>query len=310
MIAAIADAPFLVYTQDAPSGLAGTIGVQVLDAHDNVVIARTTTDITELTPGSGIYQWSCGAAPATPGPYVVVWDTGQLPAQFRSELLQVTPGCAYVPPGNLSAVADLTDLAVLVPWARRACEGPYGPPTGRPELADDVLYPMVADACSEIILYSGSLFGHQLNVTARDPIAGYPTQWCTDQVLDQWESAVVICQLALDYWRFLYRDVKTSLSIANEGTEYSYTLSATVIGGYLKQLASDRDKAIAGLRAHNIVLDRYASNIRVRDQATVAMLEWWSTNTFDSAGGIPGGQEAYVLPAIGLPWSSGWSGGW
>lgn len=308
MISAIASAPFLAYAEGAPTGLVDTIGVQVRDPADNIVIARTTDGITEIIAGAGAYQFE-GTAPATPGPYVLVWDTGGTTPQYSTELFQVTPGSPFAPPGDPTTVADLTDLAVLIPWARRACEGPYGPPDGKQSLADDVVYPMIADACSEIILFSGSLFGHQLNVTMRDPIAGYPTQWKTNAVLNQWECAVIICQLALDYWRFLFRDTKTSVSIKNEGTEYTYTMSAQVIGGYIKQLAADRDKALDGLRAHNIILDRYASNIRVRDQATVALLEWWDTNSGDSAGGLPGGQEAFVVPAIGLPWSSGWSGG-
>lgn len=303
MISAIADAPFVAYTEDAPTGLVGTIGVQIKDATDATVLARTTAHIIEVVADSGVYQYN-GTAPEAPGPYVLIWDTGGVTPSYATELFQVTPGSAYVPEGDVTTVADLTDLAVLIPWARRACEGPYGPPAGQVTLADDVVYPMIADACSEIILFSGSLFGHCLAVTARDPLAGYPTQWKTDEVLNQWEGAVIICQTALDYWRFLFRDTKTTLAIKNEGTEYSYTMSAQVIGGYLRQLASDRDKAIDGLRAHNIVLDRYASNIRVRDQATVAVLEWWDTNSPDaSGGGMPGGQEAAVVP-----WTPGWSG--
>lgn len=308
MIATIADAAFQAYAENAPTGLVGTIGVTLMDSHDTVVQPRTTENIVEMAPGSGVYQYT-GTAPDAPGPYLLLWDTGGDAPAYSSELMQVDPGSPYAPPGSPTTVADLTDLAVLIPWARRACEGPYGPPSGQQSMPDEVVYPMIADACSEIILYSGSLFGHRLEVTARDPIAGYPTQWKTDKVLNQWESAVIICQLALDYWRFLFRDTKTSVKIANEGTSYEYTVSANVIGGYLKQLAADRDKALNGLREHNPVLDQWASVIRVRDPATVALLEWWSTNPRDAAGGLPGGQEAFVVPAIGLPWSAGWSGG-
>lgn len=308
MISAIAAAPFVAYSESGPSGLAGQMGVTIMDSKDNVIVPRTTDGVTEVATGSGVYQYT-GTAPATPGPYVIMWDTGGEPPVFATELFQVTPGSAFVPEGDVTTVADLTDLAVLIPWARRACEGPYGPPPNYSELADDVLYPRIADACSEIILYSGSLFGHQLNVTARDPLAGYPTQWKTEAVLNQWEGAVVISQVALDYWRFLLRDMRTQVSIKNEGTEYGYTVSANVLTQYIKQLQDDRNRALDGLRFHNPVLDRYASNIRVRDVGTVAMLEWWDTNQFDQAGGMPGGQEAYTVPAIALPWSGGWRGG-
>lgn len=192
---------------------------------------------------------------------------------------------------------DLTDLNVTVPRARRACEGPFGAPNGLPSLTDGQLYAMVADACSEIILFTGSLFGHQLKVTARDVDAGYPTAWSTEVMLDEWEVALIITQTALDYYFHVFRDMKTSESIKNEGTEWSFTLSANVLRGYLDSLKEQRDMAMAGLQKHHPLMDRFASNIRVRDQATVAMLEWWARDTV-SGNGIPGGQEAYVVPYV------------
>ncbi len=304
MIEATAGASALAYAEDAPSGLVGTIGYTVKDEHDVTAIARTTSGIVEVVAGSGVYQ-ATFVVPLTPGPYVFVWDTGGMTPVYSTELMQVTPGTAYVPAGSITSVSDLTDLAVLVPWGRRACEGPYGPPQGKATLADSTVYPMLADAASEIILFSGNLFGQQLNVTGRDPVMGYPVQWKTDRVLTQWEGAVIICQVALDYWRFLFRDMQISGSIKNEGTEYEWAISANVIRDYLKVLQTERDRALVGLQLHHPVLDRYASNIRVRDQATVTLLEWWSSETTSMGGGLPGGQEAAVIP-----WTAGWSGGW
>jgi len=122
-------------------------------------------------------------------------------------------------------------------------------------------------------------------------------------MLTEWESAVVICQVGLDYWRFIFRDMRVSESIKNEGTEWSYQLSANVIRDYLTHLQAERDLALKGLRGWHWVADRYASNIRIRDQATVAILEWWSTNIADRVPGLPGGQEAAVIP-----WTPGYSG--
>jgi hypothetical protein len=302
MLGAVVDQAFTAYTEEGVTGLVGTIGLTIQDEQGNVVAPRTVNGIAETPAGSGVYAYT-GVAPLVEGSYLLVWDTGGGNPQYFREFLQVA--AIVSEDDSLETTADLTDLMVLVPWAKRACEGPYGAPLGLGELQNAQLYPMVADACSEIILLSGSLFGHELSVKARDLTGGFPTAWRTDTVLNQWEGAVIITQVALDYLRFLYRDMKTSLSIANEGTEYSYTLSASVIAAYLKQLQSDRDRAIDGLRAHNVVLDRYASNIRVRDQATVAILEWWDTNEFDGLGGsgLPGGQEAAVIP-----WTPGWSG--
>lgn len=306
MISAVASSAFVALTEEPTTpGLVGTLGVQIRDALDNVVEARTTAGIVEVVAGSGIYRFA-GTAPALPGAYVLVWDTGGVTPIYSSELMQVQPGSGYTPVGDITTVADLSDLAVLVPWARRACEGPFGPPAGLGTLLDSQLYPMVADACAEIILFSGSLFGHTLVVAGRDPVAGYPIQWKTSEVLDQWEAAIVICQVALDYYFHVFRDMKTSETITNEGTEWSYTLSANVIRSYVQSLQDQRDLALAGLKKHHPVIDRYASNIRVRDQATVAMLEWWDNKSPGVGGaGIPGGQEAAVIP-----WTPGWSGGW
>jgi hypothetical protein len=201
---------------------------------------------------------------------------------------------------------DLTDLIVLVPKARRYCEGPYGSPENRPPLEESQLYAMVADGCADIIMASGSLFGHSLIVKERDARIGFPTKWQTDVLLDEWEGSVIITQTALNYFFFCFRELKTSQAIKNEGTEWQYTLSVNIIRDYINTLKSQRDLALEGLMKHHPVLDRFASNIRVRDQATVAILEWWDNVSPGLSGGVgmPGGQEAAVIP-----WTPGWSGG-
>lgn len=198
---------------------------------------------------------------------------------------------------------DLTDLMVMVPRARRYIEGPYGAPFARTPLQDSQIYDMVADACADVILFAGSLFGHQLIVKARDPTEGFPIAWQTDVVLQEWEVSLITAQVALNYYFFVFRDLKTSEGIKNEGTEWTYTISVNVIRDYLDELQNRRDMALKGLRGWHPTLDRYASNIRIRDQATVAILEWWSTNIADRVPGLPGGQEAAVIP-----WTPGWSG--
>lgn len=196
------------------------------------------------------------------------------------------------------------DLRVVVPRARRYCEGPYGPPQGKSKLLDSQLYEMVADACGDIILYTGTLFGHKLTVTSRDSRVGFPTGWATEKPLEEWEAALITAQCALNYFFFVFRDMKISSAIRNEGTEYTWSLSANVIRDYIASLRQARDLAITGLMRHHPVLDRFASNIRVRDQATVAVLEWWDHNSIRTvAPGLPGGQEAAVVP-----WTPGWSG--
>jgi hypothetical protein len=266
------------------------LSVTAPDGTETVTVAASDgTNIVNDAPG----LYHAVLQPTQIGVYSWRWlgdETAQGAAEGTFEVWSI-----YVAPNT---PPDLTDLRVLVPRAIRACEGPYGPPSGRPALAEDVVYPMVADACGEIILVAGTLFGHELNVTKRDPIVGYPTEWATDTALTEWESAAIICQLGLDYWRFLFRDMKVSETIKNEGTEWSYTLSANAIRDYLSYLKSERDLALKALQGFHPIIDRYASNIRVRDQATVTVLEWWSTNIADRVPGLPGGQEAAVVPWV------------
>lgn len=198
---------------------------------------------------------------------------------------------------------DLTDLKVLVPRARRKIEGPWGNPGNRPPLSDTQVYEMVGDAVGEVVMHSGSFFHHELLVKARDPLGGFPTAWKTDTALSEYEAAIITAQVALNYYFYLFRDMKISETVQNEGTMWTYELSANVIRNYLESLRDERDKAIEGLRINVPVLDRFASNIRVRDQATVAVLEWWA-GSYDqggAAGGLPGGQEAAVVPVFFPP---------
>lgn len=61
-----------------PTGLAGTIGVRIIDATGTAIVARTTTGITEPIASSGFYVASIDltALPASPAPghYFVFWD--------------------------------------------------------------------------------------------------------------------------------------------------------------------------------------------------------------------------------------------
>jgi hypothetical protein len=61
-----------------PSGLAGTIGVRIIDSAGTATVARRTTGITEPIASSGFYVASIdltalSSAPA-PGHYFVFWD--------------------------------------------------------------------------------------------------------------------------------------------------------------------------------------------------------------------------------------------
>lgn len=74
----------------APSGLVGTIGVQITDGAV-VVSPRTTSGIVELPANSGVYVATL-TAPSDAGDYDVVFDTGGESPVFASEDLIVSGG--------------------------------------------------------------------------------------------------------------------------------------------------------------------------------------------------------------------------
>ena len=67
---------FEATVQGFASGLVGTLGVRILDNIGGTTVARKTTDIRELIPGSGSYS-AVLTAPAVPADYSILWDDGQ-----------------------------------------------------------------------------------------------------------------------------------------------------------------------------------------------------------------------------------------
>lgn len=87
-----------------PSGLEGTIGVQIRDNTGAVVLARTTAGIVEEEiggVGTGVYRVTL-TAPGEAGQYTVMWDTGVVtPSNVGIDQLVVTS----------SAVIDVLPIA-------------------------------------------------------------------------------------------------------------------------------------------------------------------------------------------------------
>lgn len=67
--------PFTCVCTGFATGLAGTIGVTLLDANGSTVTARRTAGITEITNITGAYKTTV-IAPGTPALYLVDWDDG------------------------------------------------------------------------------------------------------------------------------------------------------------------------------------------------------------------------------------------
>lgn len=100
--------PFNTALVGAPTGLVGTVGVQIVDEDDgSVVLARTTAGIIEIGV-SGIYTATL-TAPAAGGSYLVVWDTG-VASPSTTAVDNLTVNALGSPPVNPTPTPDLISL--------------------------------------------------------------------------------------------------------------------------------------------------------------------------------------------------------
>lgn len=134
----------------------------------------------------------------------------------------------------------LESIRVLVPRVRRAVEG-----VGQPAvLSDDQLKDLVADSIANILLFTGGVFGKQLLVTARDPITNVPTEYATSEPLSLAEGSVVAFEAALQQCFIALREMKISETLRDEGQEWSYQVSPTLLRDQIAYLQAQRDKAL------------------------------------------------------------------
>ena len=135
---------FEAQLDNAPTGLTGTIGVQVIDTPGTtVLVPRTTAGIAEVPAGSGLYAAPL-TAPTTQGTYSVVWDTGGASPQYAREELRVVSNPPTIPaPGGYCSPDDV-----------RNALAPDGDPDGTlgtaASLSDDQLDGSIADGAAEI----------------------------------------------------------------------------------------------------------------------------------------------------------------
>jgi hypothetical protein len=101
------------YLSQAPPGLVGTLGFQIIDSDGTVVAPRTTAGIVELIAGSGEYR-ARFISPAAHGEYRIEWDTAGATPRFGGEALHVgvlpTPADDSLP-GWAPTVQDIADLS-------------------------------------------------------------------------------------------------------------------------------------------------------------------------------------------------------
>lgn len=179
------------------------------------------------------------------------------------------------------------DISEIVPRVQRAVEGVH---TDNWELSFGEAYIVTADACSDILLYSGSVFGSKLIVTARDGTTNAPTNFGTMNQLEPDEMAVIAAQAALSYFYHRFKDQKVSETIADEASNWSYSLSPALLVAQLKLLQDTRDKALEAVEARNGGMDSYVSFLAVRDVSVSRFIEPW----------VWGHPEGYGLGAGGL----------
>lgn len=182
----------------------------------------------------------------------------------------------------MAEVTDLRDTRVLIPRVRRSIEGPdeagFGGSAGTPDLTDDEVNALVADAVADVILYSGghSVFGYILEIAERDDYYMAPTAYRTDTEMSLEAQSVIAAQAALNHFTHTLKTLKTSERIADEGQEWEYQIGATVLTEQIKGLREDRDKALKALAGNNVVAEDYINFLAVRDSYTDSLIEPWS----------------------------------
>lgn len=176
-------------------------------------------------------------------------------------------------------VEDLRDTRVLIPRVRRRLEGPIG--TGSANVAaseynDDQVNAMIADAVADVILYSGGLWDHKLEVTARDDVYQSPIAWLIEPVLTEDEASIIEAQAALNFFFFDLKALKVSETMKDEATEWSYSLSANALLEYLKTIRKLRDEAIDRIKKSEAPAEGWINYLAVRDQTTDRLIEPWA----------------------------------
>ena len=95
------------------TGLAGTLGVRVIDGAGNTTTARVTTGIVEYPAGSGIYTATL-TAPTTAGQYSILFDDGSGVFLDPVDLVVTYSSAVSVPTGTeYVTVADLKSALAL-----------------------------------------------------------------------------------------------------------------------------------------------------------------------------------------------------
>lgn len=176
-------------------------------------------------------------------------------------------------------VSDLRDVRTLIPRVRRALDGPaaMSPLADATTLSDEEVTATIADAIADILLYTGgsTVFGHILEVVARDPFYLAPVAWRTDTELSLAEGSVVAAQAAINFFFHKLKQIKVEETISNERQTWTYRLSAQLLSDQFKMLTKARDAALEEVKIQNAVPEAYISFVGARDASVAQMIEPW-----------------------------------
>lgn len=166
------------------------------------------------------------------------------------------------------------DLKVLIPRTRRAIDGPAATTPDAPSttLDDGQVKALIADAVAEVIFYTGGLFGHELQVTHRDESYGAPDEWAVDPELTEAAGTVIVATAALNHFFHIIRDLKVQESIADEGSSWTYSLSAQLLTERVRYLQRVRDDALELVEGAG-TLTAFVDLVHGRDRAIVHAIE-------------------------------------
>jgi hypothetical protein len=167
------------------------------------------------------------------------------------------------------------DLKTLIPRTRRAIDGPRATDAAAPSttLSDAQLLGLIADAVAEVVFYTGGVFGHQLVVTDRDATYNAPNAWAVDPELTEAEATVIVSTAALNHFFYVAQDLKVQEAIRDEGSEWSYSLSAQLLLERVRHLQRDRDQALELVEAQQAVSTVWVNLLHERDRYVAEAIE-------------------------------------
>ena len=168
---------------------------------------------------------------------------------------------------------DLDDVRIMIPRVRRALDPVSPSATAASAYSDDQIKDIVADSVGMLIMIGGSDFPFTLNVESRASGTNYPEEYTTDPELPIEVQNVVAYQAAIEQCFGELRELKTKEKISNEGSEWSWEKSASIIKEKIRSLQDMRDRALKRLNSENFPVDVFVNMLEVRDETLNRQME-------------------------------------